>query len=179
MKKINKKGFTLIELLAVITIMGILMIVAIPAVSRTIENARKDMFVDTAKQYLNAVKTLWMSDLIECETNQGFKFPSEIRDGGYYVNINTKKTGIQEDGKYYYPVLLESGGKSPWGNKDMTGYVFIAVNEEFRYTTFSILLSDGSHGINEGKTLETLNRKSITTDVGDIPTWKAGYCKSV
>ena len=32
MKKLNKKGFTLIELLAVITIMGILMLVAIPAV---------------------------------------------------------------------------------------------------------------------------------------------------
>ena len=52
MKKMNSKGFTLIELLAVITIMGILMMVAIPTVSRTIENSRKDTFIDTMKSYV-------------------------------------------------------------------------------------------------------------------------------
>ena len=51
----KEKGFTLIELLAVITIMGILMVVAIPSVSRTIENTRRDSFLDTAKQYVNGV----------------------------------------------------------------------------------------------------------------------------
>ena len=45
----NNRGFTLVELLAVIVIMGILMMVAIPSVTRTIENSRKDTFVDIAK----------------------------------------------------------------------------------------------------------------------------------
>ena len=57
MKKINSKGFTLVELLAVIVIMGILMMVAIPAVTRTIENSRKDTFIDIAKSYANAATT--------------------------------------------------------------------------------------------------------------------------
>ena len=59
MKKINmnSKGFTLIELLAAITIMGILMMVAIPSVSRTIENSRRDTFADVAKSYVNTIRS--------------------------------------------------------------------------------------------------------------------------
>ena len=67
MKRINKKGFTLVELLAVIVIMGILMMVAIPSISRVIENSRKDTFVDIAKSYANAAKTLWTADTLTCE----------------------------------------------------------------------------------------------------------------
>ena len=66
MKKMNAKGFTLIELLAVITIMGILMIVAIPAVTRTIENTRKSSFITTAQNYVNGAKNLWASDNLKC-----------------------------------------------------------------------------------------------------------------
>ena len=49
----SKNGFTLVELLAVIAIMGILMMVAIPSISRVIENSRKDTFVDIVKSYAN------------------------------------------------------------------------------------------------------------------------------
>ena len=61
MKKRNIKGFTLIELLAVIIIMGILMMTAIPAVTKYIENSRKDTFWQTAKSYIDAAKTSLLS----------------------------------------------------------------------------------------------------------------------
>ena len=68
MKRLNKAGFTLIELLAVITIMGILMMVAIPSVSRTIENSRRDTFADNALTYVNTVRNAVMADELTCGT---------------------------------------------------------------------------------------------------------------
>lgn len=133
MKKVNENGFTLIELLAVIVIMGILMMVAIPAVSRTIENARKDTFIDIAKSYANAVQTLWTSDGLRCGDENTVS--SAVDDGDYYVEINTKgkkvnNRGVFTDEDITVPTILESGGKSSWGNRDVTGYVRIHIESK-------------------------------------------------
>ena len=56
--KKKKKGFTLIELLAVIIILGILMIIAIPSVTKYISDSRKEAYVDTAKQLAGAARNL-------------------------------------------------------------------------------------------------------------------------
>ena len=42
----NKKAFTLIELLAVIVILGVILMIAIPKVSQYINRSKKDSFVD-------------------------------------------------------------------------------------------------------------------------------------
>ena len=58
MKKVlkNRKGFTLIELLAVIVILAILVMVAIPAVTKYLNQARQGTFVDNAKSAISAVR---------------------------------------------------------------------------------------------------------------------------
>lgn len=156
----NNKGFTLIELLAVITIMGILMMVAIPTVSRTIENARKDTFLDLAKQYSNAVKNLWYADGFEC----GGYPSSAVQTGTYMVQIDTASTST--------PQLLESGGKSPWGNRDIKGLVVVAVfiNDNTRDIRFFPSFVDGIHGINVDPSRNTMGtvRKAESLKRGHI-----------
>lgn len=112
-KKQNQQGFTLIELLAVITIMGILMMVAIPSVSRTIENSRRDTFKDTALAYLSAIKTSIAQDEMSCDNK-----PISAVDAGYYYYF---LSSTQNSGKD----LMQSGGKSSWGNADVAGVIMI------------------------------------------------------
>ena len=171
----NNKGFTLVELLAVIVIMGILMMVAIPSVTRTIENSRKDTFVDIAKSYANAARTLWTSDNLTCNG----VVSSAVDDGNYYILINSK-----EGAKESLPVLVDQGGKSSWGNRDVNGYVRVNISttpgedtngdgeldvEPKRVTKFYVSLSDGTHGIldNDTLTMDELVRGNVNMTLSD------------
>ena len=88
----NKKGFTLIELLAVIIILGILMIIAIPAVTEYISSSRKSAYVTTASRYIDGVRN----------------------------KINAAEIPVYDkEATYYIPgscVSMEKGGKSPYGD---------------------------------------------------------------
>ena len=57
-KKKTKTGFTLIELLAVIIILGILVLIAIPSVTKVINDSRKETYIDTVKKYVNGATIL-------------------------------------------------------------------------------------------------------------------------
>ena len=97
------KGFTLIELLAVIIILGVLMIIAIPSVSSYITNARKNAYITTIKGY--------QSGISQKVNNLEYSF-LDI-DTTYYVHIDNIK--------------LEKGGKSPFGEW-LDAYVVVTYN---------------------------------------------------
>lgn len=161
MIKLNKSGFTLIELLAVVTIIGILMMLAIPSVSLIIESFRSDTFVTNAKTYANAAKKLWTSDDLYCGSEP--KLSSAVVDGDYYILIDTTDETI-------FP-LLESGGKSPWGNRDVKGYVRIKKSDDGKKTKYYVALTDGIHAIYDDKDnpveVDLIKSKDVIRDITD------------
>ena len=163
-KNLKSAGFTLIELLAVITIMGILMMVAIPSVSRTIENSRRDTFADVAKQYINTVRDAVLADELTCDTGENAQSVGATPDGLYYYRIDTTAPGTKD--------LMESGGKSSWSNAEIQGYVAwykkttqatASANGKTQTTYATLLVDAGQHGLDRF-TLETdISRSKVTT----------------
>ena len=92
----RKNGFTLIELLAVIIILGVIMLIAIPSVTQQITNSRKNSYLDTAQQYINAVVT-------------------KVNEGNISM-FDTKRLYLVPVGNdtTVSCVSLESGGASPY-----------------------------------------------------------------
>lgn len=154
MKKLlrNEEGFTLIELLAVIVILGILMIVAIPMVTRYIEQARRDTFVDTAKAYVNAARYAYLNDdysMIEganCSQSTNAKVPLKKID-------------------------VDNAGKSSFGG-ELIGYVQITATPDkdamggsiYKYN-YTVYIRDkdkgwGINGVEEAK----LSRNSVVRE---------------
>ncbi len=101
----RKQAFTLIELLAVIVIVGILLIIAIPKVTQYITNSRKDSLITTSKDFIDAVR--------KDATSEIFEFPIGVDD----VTI------ISVD-----LIKLEKGGqKSPFNGVWLPEYSYVAI----------------------------------------------------
>lgn len=160
-KKIEEKdGFTLIELLAVIVILGILMIIAVPQVTKYIENSKKDTYADTAKAYINSARYMLLNDEFETCT-----LPE---DGGAPIYIPLKA------------IYLEQGGeKSPYSKLiDLTNS-FIKVEkpsarEKYKY---SIFITDQQRNGTKVITNETeLTRAAIFKKGTPATTTHGRYC---
>ncbi len=101
----NKNGFTLIELLAVIVILGVIMVIAVPAVTKYINNSRKDSFVITAKNFIDSIKI-------------------DTQDGRYKLPASENEVTLIS----YNLFDLSKGGKtSPYSSKWVNSRTYIII----------------------------------------------------
>ncbi len=121
----RKNGFTLIELLAVIIILGVIMLIAIPSVTQQITNSRKNSYVDTAQQYINAVVT-------------------KVNEGNISM-FDTKRLYLVPVGNddTVSCVSLESGGASPFSR--YYKYAYVAVHYTGTGYDYWFLAQDGAN----------------------------------
>lgn len=182
---IKKNGFTMVELLTVITIMGFLLLITIPSVSRIIENARKDSFVSTASDYLEAVENNVTGDNLVCYNNGKWIPISVTKDGKYFFSICTSTSS-----KNCYLVggdgigiimnrdeivdstnnLFDSIKKSPFGGTELQGYVVWEKKttgtgkEKMTSIDYKIKLQDVNwRGFEKEYTKDQLKRSNVKT----------------
>ena len=131
--KNNQKGFTLIELLAVIIILSIILLIAVPSVTQSINNTRKKTFVDNAKSILKSAIV---------EVNSG-KYPLYDIDTTYYISTSClkKEKGDQTSSfggkweKEYVAVTYDGNGFDYY-------YTAIDSHKKGMYLVYSNLLSE-------------------------------------
>lgn len=148
MKKLNSKGFTLIELLAVIVILGILMIVAIPMVTKYINNSRKDAFADSALSYINAARYSLLND----------EYNIPLPDDGNSVCIpimsNYSKDGINL-------IEVEKATRSSYGGT-WESESYVRAENKGGKVIYSIGLWDNKNYGTDGEVLESTLSNNFT-----------------
>ena len=145
----QKKGFTLIELLAVIIILGVLMIIAIPSITNYISESRKQAYITIASGYISGAR-------------------NKVNSGDI--------SAYEKDVTYYIPgscISLEKGGDSPYGKfidyyivvtYDGNGYNYYWTSRD--ETNTGIYLTYEGH-LDTDSIMNGVNKISTNVGVGD------------
>lgn len=154
--KNDNKGFTLIELLAVIVILGVLMIIAVPMVTKYIKQAKQDAFVDTAKNYINSARYGYLNGDYTTKETEGEGNECTTLDSGDGGTIYIK---------FRYIEVEKTGGKSSFNKtiKQDESYVKIESTKNGQYTYSVYMLDSGNNVIKLTKESD-LTRTSVTTE---------------
>ena len=105
-KKLNKKGFTLVELLAVIVILAIIMLIAIPAVLNTLTAAKRKSFGEYVDKVFLTTQKKVLEEEVSSVPSLGckvYKIKTDLglsSTGSYDGFVLVKKDGFNEDTYY-------------------------------------------------------------------------------
>lgn len=149
-KKFKRKGFTIIELLAAIIILGILLIIGIPAITKYLDSSRSESYVATAKNIMASARNF---------VNEGNRSDISFYD---------------TDISYYIPttcIKSENSNSSPYGEFD-PAYVIVNYNGKgFDYywvsrdvEGFGVSIPTSYDDLSESDIKDSLKASDIRTD---------------
>lgn len=135
-----KKGFTLMELLAVIVILAIISLIAIPIILNIIEASRKGAKETSALGYIDAVEKYIITSEVDSE-----KYPNKLESGKTYCLIeNSTYKDKCPDTTIYLNDFIEVKGDKP-----IDGYV--TINGKKNVSTSNLVISDYETICNDNK----------------------------
>jgi len=142
MKKMNKKGFTLIELLAVIVILGLLMAIAIPSVTKYITQSRKKTLTNTISNYMSALTTeVNNMDYTFTEANTIYAVPIEC--------IAVERGGTDPFGHWYPAYTKNDDGSLSDNPAGFWAYVLVQYDDNTSSYTYGFTFKDSAgYGLN-------------------------------
>lgn len=124
----NKKGFTLVELLAVIVILGVLLMIAVPAVQNVIKKTKNNATQKQAELFIDAAKKM---AIIDEPANDKVIYKLSDLDSSVDTNRFTGMVvALKENGSYkYYIYLNDSVNKKTIGNNNNDIFKFASEDE--------------------------------------------------
>ena len=124
----NKRGFTLVELLAVIVILGVLLMIAVPAVQNVIKKTKNNATQKQAELFIDAAKKM---AIIDEPTNDKVIYKLSDLDSDVDTDRFTRMVvASKENGSYkYYIYLNDSVNKKTIGNNKDNIFEFASEDE--------------------------------------------------
>ena len=109
----NRKGFTLVELLAVIVVLAIIILVAMPNVLSAMDKARRNTFVTEANEFAKIAQTAYAETVLNGQTTgdatKGYCYSMK---GLISHGFMDKKTGTYDAGSVLLQV--DTNGKATY-----------------------------------------------------------------